>query len=85
MTFRTTTRSVAFARPFTLDGIAESQPAGIYVIETDEELIDGVSMLAYRRTGTRIRLHEDRLRPGIVETVTIDPAAVEAALADIPT
>ncbi len=79
MTARTTIASLTFARPFTVTGIDAPQPAGVYVVETDEEPIDELSFLAYRRVCTRIRLAADPKRPGIVETVTVDPAELEAA------
>jgi len=49
-------------------------------MEIDEEQIEGVSFMAYRRTSTRLRLPPDPAQPGIVEIVTVDPAELEAAL-----
>jgi hypothetical protein len=40
-----------------------------------------VSFIARRRTSTRLRLAPDPSQPGIVETVTLDPAEVDALLA----
>ena len=37
MTVRTTTKSVTFRRPFSLKGADVFQPAGTYVVETEEE------------------------------------------------
>ena len=42
---RTSRRTVTFARPFSLRGIDGVQPAGTYVVETDEELIQGLSFM----------------------------------------
>ena len=39
MTVRTTGRTVTFVHPFNLSGTDEVQPAGIYTVETDEELL----------------------------------------------
>ena len=36
---RTSRESVTFARPFSLRGVGSVQPAGTYVVETEEELI----------------------------------------------
>lgn len=80
MTTRTTSKSVTFMRPFSLSGYDTPQPAGTYVVETDEEQIEDLSFPAYRRTGTRIHLHPNPSQPGISETVNIDPAEIEQAL-----
>ena len=80
MTIRTTTRTVTFRRPFMLGGFDRIQPAGTYTVETDEELLDTVSVPAYRRITTLIQLHPDRANPRIVETVPIDPDELDAAL-----
>jgi hypothetical protein len=80
MIVRTTTRTVTFARPFMLKGIDEEQPAGSYTVETDEELLEGASVPAYRRIATLIRLPG---RPGstvLGYVVDIDSAELTAAL-----
>jgi hypothetical protein len=80
MIVRTTTRTVTFARPFMLKGIDEEQPAGSYTVETDEELLEGASVPAYRRIATLIRLPG---RPGstvLGYVVDIDAAELTAAL-----
>ena len=56
MTLRTTSRTITFARPFSLDGLEETQPAGSYTVQTDEEPIEGLSFLAFRRVATVIFL-----------------------------
>ena len=73
MTIRTTTRRLTIQRDFCLPGITELQPAGTYTVETDEELIEDVSFASYRRTESRITLAADASRPGVVETITVDP------------
>ena len=59
LTMRTTTRTVIFKRPFMLRGFDRVQPAGTYTVETDEELLDTISVTAYRRIATLIRLHPE--------------------------
>lgn len=49
MTTRTSKRTVVFRRPFVLGGFDEVLPAGAYNVETDEELLEGISFPAYRR------------------------------------
>ena len=56
MTLRSTRQTVTFTRPFSLPGIAGLQPAGSYVVETDEELLEGLSFPVYRRVATTIFL-----------------------------
>ncbi len=53
MTIRTTTKTVTFTQPFHFDSIDGVQPPGAYEVGTDEELIEDVSFLAYRRTPPR--------------------------------
>jgi len=81
MTIRTTTKNVIFHYPFILSGLDERQPAGTYQIETDDELMEDVSFLAYRRVSTLIHLHATRERPDITQTMTVDPDELELALA----
>lgn len=77
MTIRTTGRTVTFTKPFVLAGIDEAIPPGAYLVETDEELIDGVSFPAWRRTGTLIHLHRAH---GRTETLPISAEALDRAL-----
>jgi hypothetical protein len=80
VTLRTTRTLVTFARPFWLDEMAELQAAGTYAVQTDEEQIEGLSFLAYRRVATTIALPLKAAPTGSVQIVTVDPAALEAAL-----
>jgi hypothetical protein len=56
MTLRTRRERLTFDRPFALDGVDEVQAAGTYMVQTDEEPIEGISFLAYRRIATVILL-----------------------------
>ncbi len=80
MTIRTSTDTVTFKRPFVLGGFDEELSAGTYSVETDEELLDGLSFPAYRRILTMIRLHAKSGHPGLTRTLTIDPKELDAAL-----
>lgn len=71
---------MTFSRPFTLGGFDEELPAGAYSVETDEELLEGISFPAYRRILTLIHLHAKPNHPGVTQTVTIDPNDLDAAL-----
>ncbi len=81
MSTRTKHTTVKFTAPVSLRGVDEFQPPGDYAIDEDEELIDGLSWLTYRRVATFIHL------PAISSTdclksqlVAIDHSELEAAL-----
>ncbi|MCW5714658.1 MAG: hypothetical protein KIT43_09125 [Bauldia sp.] len=76
MTTRTTSRTVVFNRPFALTGIEGQLPAGTYEINTDEESIDSVSFLAFRRIATLLAVR----RNGETQWNSIDPTELDAAL-----
>ena len=79
MSIRTTSSTVSFSRPFVLTGIAGEQPAGSYTVETDEELLQNVSIPAYRRISTLIRLPP---RPTeLARIIDLDPLELAALLA----
>jgi hypothetical protein len=80
MTMRTRKSTVTFLRPFRLGTFGEQLPAGRYPIETDEELLEGMSFPAYRRTATIMQLMPDPLRPGVAEIAMVDPGQLEEAL-----
>jgi hypothetical protein len=80
MTIRTSEKTVTFRRPFVLGEFDEVLPAGAYRVETDEELLEGISFPAYRRILTLIHLHAKPGHPGRTQTMTIDPNELDAAL-----
>jgi len=80
MTIRTSRKTVTFKRPFVLGGLDETLPAGAYSVETDEELLEGISFPAYRRTRTVVHLHARPGHPGLTRALTIDPNELDAAL-----
>lgn len=80
MTIRTSKMIVTFRSPFVLGGYDEVLPAGSYDVETDEELLEGISFPAYRRISTLIHLHAPPGQPGLMRTLTIDPSVLDAAL-----
>jgi hypothetical protein len=79
MTVRTSRKSVTFTQPFSLSGIDEVQPAGTYTVESDEELLPGLSFPAYRRVATLIFLRSRGGGPILEEVVDIDPLELQAA------
>lgn len=81
MTLRTKREIVTFAQPFRLRGVDETQPAGAYAVETDEEPIEGLSFLAYRRVATVIFLPVPHGGAGSFQAVPVDPQALAVAMA----
>lgn len=80
MSTRTKRSIVHFSAPFALSGIDEMQPAGDYAVDSDEEPIEGISWLAYRRVATFIHLPAMESSGRISRMVAVDPAALETAL-----
>ncbi|MGP6090045.1 hypothetical protein [Antarctobacter jejuensis] len=52
MNMRSTRSTVTFSNPFTLPGYPGDLPAGDYEVLVEEELLQGLSFEAYRRTAT---------------------------------
>ena len=77
MTIRTIRRTIAFHRPFYLNGVDRLLPPADYRVMTDEELIDGLSFSAYRRVSTAIFVPAES--GCAVEMVIIDPLDLQAA------
>ncbi len=80
MTTRTSTKTVTFSHPFYLIGLDEAQPAGPYQVETDEELIQGISFTAYRKILTLIYLNSENGHSKLTRPFEIDSDDLIAAL-----
>nr|WP_308239823.1 hypothetical protein [Azospirillum argentinense] len=70
---------MTFSHPFMLTGIDGVQPAGTYTVETDEELVDGLSFPVYRRVATVILLPVRAGGTTLAQSATIDPLDLERA------
>lgn len=81
MTERTTRNSVEFKRAFRLPGSDTALPPGNYEVETVEEQIDGVSMIAFRRISTTIALHGPTIATASRQLTAVDPNDLAIALA----
>ena len=53
---RSTTMDITFCHAFALKGLESAVPPGTYRIDIEEEPIEGLSFLAYRRLATFIRV-----------------------------
>lgn len=80
MTTRIRRAAVVFGRPFSLKGVEGLQPAGTYTVETEEELIEGLTFAAYRRVSTTITPQSPRAG-ALVQVLPVDPRELADARA----
>jgi hypothetical protein len=76
MNTRTTRKIVTFTKPFRLGGIDGVQSPGEYEVDTDEEQVDSLTVLAWRRVATNILVS----RNGATQMYRIDPVDLDASL-----
>ena len=79
MESRTTTEVVEFQRPFRLSSSTGPMPAGRYRVDTEEEMLAGISFPAWRRTSMTIMRH-DLASGHLRQSLSITPAELAAAL-----
>jgi hypothetical protein len=77
---RSTRSTVTFPHPFTLSGYSDELPAGEYEVLVEEELLEGLSFAAYRRTGTYLTVRGKGRKGGTTELRPITETDVEMAL-----
>ncbi|WP_238987520.1 hypothetical protein [Roseovarius dicentrarchi] len=80
MTMRSTRSTVKFSNPFTLPGYAGEMPAGDYEILIEEELLQGLSFEAYRRTATYLTVRGRGNHAGSTALRTISENDLKEAL-----
>ncbi len=80
MTIRTSSKFVIFNHPFEIGSLPEVQPAGSYQIDIDEEMIEGLSFVAYKRVLTVIHLHSKNKLRSLTRALTISAKDLETAL-----
>ena len=80
MTARTKQTVVRFLSPFLLPGFDTPQPAGNYRVDVDEEPIEGISRLAWRRTGGFIHLPAIDAQQPTRQMIPVNQADLDAAL-----
>ena len=76
MPTRMLSQTVTFRRPFVLDGFERVEPAGSYIVDTEEESIDDVSFAAWKRCATVMHVTHG----GATEYMRIDPEDLRKAL-----
>ena len=80
MPTRTHTSTLVFRRPFSIKSAGGVQPAGTYTVETEEELVEGLSFPAYRRVSTTITRQANGAG-ALVQVLVVDPRELEKAQA----
>lgn len=80
MTIRTTRTTVSFANPFTLWSLEGVQPAGEYVVLLDDEQIEGLSRIAYRRVATLFQTPATSASQKQIQSFPISQTELDAAL-----
>lgn len=80
MTTRTTRTTLSFAEPFKLRGVDGLQPAGDYVVIVDDELIDSVSVVAYRRVATMLCLPSITTPQTFTQLVAVSQTDLDVAV-----
>jgi hypothetical protein len=80
LTIRTTRATVSFSHPFTLRNLEGVQPAGEYVVLTDDELIEGLSRLAYRRVATLLQTPAVSASQQLTQSIAISQTELDAAV-----
>lgn len=81
MNSRTTTSIVTFAHPFLIPGYEGELPAGSYEVIVEEELLEGLSFEAYRRTASFLLVTGRGGQAGETEMRPIESRDLDAALA----
>jgi hypothetical protein len=80
MTIRTERKIVSFTKPFTLTHVDGVQPAGDYFVDADDELIEGISRLAYRRVATLFHIPSISSPQNTSQVVSVNQTDLDVAL-----
>ena len=80
MTMRSTRSTVTFSNPFNLPGYPGALPSGDYEVLVEEELLEGLSFTAYRRTATYMTVRGSGTHAGRTELRAISNSDLEKAL-----
>jgi len=80
LTIKTTRTTVLFASPFTLRNVEGVQPAGEYALIVDDELIEGLSRVAYRRVATLFQTPAVGAPQRQIQLASVSQTELDAAL-----
>lgn len=73
MTSRSSQTELTFRHPFRLAALESAQPAGTYLVVTEEEQIENLSFSAFHRTATLLHLPALGVPSAIRQVITVDP------------
>ncbi|UVC12385.1 hypothetical protein IHQ71_30745 (plasmid) [Rhizobium sp. TH2] len=71
---------LTFRRPFSVGKEISSQPAGAYKLVIEEELIEGLSFLAYRRLSTVLEIPAMGIGTAVRQFIDVAPTDLDVAL-----
>jgi hypothetical protein len=71
---------LTFRRPFSVGKDISSQPAGAYKLVIEEELIEGLSFLAYRRVSTVLEIPAMGIGTAVRQFIDVAPTDLDEAL-----
>lgn len=80
MTVRSTRMTVELSQSFSLRGCGQALEPGVYLVETDEQLLESLSFRAYQRIETFIHLHRDLGRPGVDRVLSVSGDDLDSAV-----
>ena len=80
MTERTTESEITFCHPFVLTSLVMPLDPGTYRLVVDEELIEGLSFAAYKRTGTHLEIPAVGIDIGSRQLLKVHPQELQAAM-----
>lgn len=80
MNTRSTRSTVTFSNPFTLPGYTGDLPAGDYEVLVEEELLQGLSFAAYKRTATYLAVQGRSSHAGRTELRAVSDSDLQEAL-----
>lgn len=80
MITRSSRSTVTFSNAFTLPGYRDELPAGTYEVVVEEELLEGLSFAAYRRTATYLTVTGKGARTDWSELRPVTERDLEMAL-----
>lgn len=80
MSTRSSKTKVTFSNPFSLPGYVGEMPAGEYEVLVEEELLQGLSFDAWRRTATYLTVRGRGRHAGRTELRAVSDSDMKAAL-----
>lgn len=74
---RTVKTTLTFKHRFFLSALKAAQEPGTYLVETDEEQIENISFIAYRRVSTWLHVPALDRKSGIRQVICVEPEELE--------